>query len=166
MIEKSIEANIIAAIAALNLPGLDIRGAWQAVNAGEVKDEESDGAPASLYVRVGPRSFEDYSSPEVTFPVTLSFAIRIDLSPTGDALGTYCDPVANILQRWNIDLNAGCDICALDTTGFKTHFIQFTGGEGPTFESNVKIWSALFNLTVGGVVSRATSSTENQQEES
>ena len=165
MIEKEIESNIIAAVAALNLPVLDIRGAWQPSAEGEVKDEESDVAPAALYVRVGPRSFDDYALPEVTFPVTLSFAIRMDLCPTGDALATYCDPVLDILQRWNIDLNAGSESCDLDTPGFKTHFIQFTGGEGPTFESDVKIWSVTLNLTVGGVVV-ATSHNENPEEES
>jgi hypothetical protein len=162
MIEKEIETHIIAALAALNLPGLDIRGAWQPSAAGEVKDEESDGAPASLYVRVGQRSFADYSSPEVTFPVTLSFVLRTDLNPTGSALETYCDPVANLLQGWNIDLNSGRDICELDTRGFKTHFIQFTGGNGPTFESESNLWAVTFDLTVGGSVSPTQPSTENQ----
>ena len=157
MIEKDIEAKIIAAVEALGLSGLAVRGAWQAAAAGEVKDEESDSAPAALYIRVGPRSFESYSSPEVTFPVTLSFAIRVDLNPTGTALETYCDPVEGILHQWDIDIANGRDICELDVTGFKTHFIQFTGGDGPTFENDAKIWSVVFNLTVGGVVSRATS---------
>lgn len=158
MIEKDIEANIIAAIEALELPGIDIRGAWQTAAAGEVKDTESDSAPAALFVHVGPRSFESYSSPEVTFPVTLSFAIRVDLNPTGVALETYCDPVVRLLHRWNLDIAVhGSGICELDVSGFNTHFIQFTGGDGPTFENDAKIWSVVFNLTVGGVVSRATS---------
>ncbi len=165
MIEKSIEANIIAAIEALNLTGLDVRGSWQVANDGEVKDTE-DNSPAALYVRVSPRSFESYSSPEVTFPVTLSFAIRTDINPTGTALETYCDPVEGILHQWNLDIAAGREICELDVTGFNTHFIQFTGGDGPTFENDAKIWSVVFNLTVGGVVSPAAILTQNTQEES
>jgi hypothetical protein len=164
MIEKDIEAKIVAAVEALGLPGLVVRGAWQAAAAGEVKDEESDRAPAALFVHVGPRSFESYSSPEVTFPVTLSFAIRVDLNPTGAALETYCDPVAGFLHRWNLDIAHGSGICELDVSGFNTHFIQFTGGDGPTFENDAKIWSVVFNLTVGGVVSRATSQTTTQEE--
>lgn len=165
MIEKSIEANIIAAIEALNLTGLDVRGSWQVAIDGEVKDTE-DSSPAALAVHVGPRSFESYSSPEVTFPVTLMFVIRTDLNPTGTALETYCDPVEGILHQWDLDIANGRDICELDVTGFKTHFIQFTGGEGPTFDNEAKVWSVLFNLTVGGVVSPAAILTQNTQEES
>ena len=166
MIEKNLEAKIIAAVEALGLPGLAVRGAWQAAAAGEVKDEESDSAPAALAVHVGPRSFESYSSPEVTFPVTLMFVIRTDLNPTGTALETYCDPVEGILHQWNLDIDAGRDICELDATGFKTHFIQFAGGEGPTFDNDEKVWSVLFNITIGGVVSPAAILTQNTQEES
>ena len=165
MLEKSIEANIIAAIEALNLTGLVVRGAWQSASAGEVKDTE-DSSPATLVVHVGPRSFDSYSSPEVTFPVALSFMIRTDLCPTGAALETYCDPVEGILHQWNLYIAAGRDICELDVTGFKTHFIQFTGGEGPTFDSDANIWSVIFSLTVVGVVSLDTSSTQNTQEQS
>lgn len=94
------------------------------------------------------------------------FVIRPDLNPTGTALETYCDPVEGILHQWNLDIAAGRDICELDVTGFKTHFIQFTGGEGPTFDNEAKVWSVLFNLTVGGVVSPAAILTQNTQEES
>ena len=54
MIEKSIEANIIAAIKALNLTGLVVSGAWQDANEGEVKDTE-DSSPAALAVAVARR---------------------------------------------------------------------------------------------------------------
>lgn len=165
MIEKSIEANIIAAIKALGLDGLAVRGAWQAASEGEVKDAE-DLSPAALFVHVGPRAFDSYASPEVTFPVSLSFGIRTDLNPTGTSLEKYCDPVEGILHKWNLDIAAGRDICELDVAGFKTHFIQFTGGSGPTFDNDARIWGVVFTLTVGGVVSHATSSTQNTQEES
>ena len=165
MIEKSIEANIISAVQALNLAGLDIRGVWQAANEGEVKDEE-DNSPAALAVIVSPRAFGSNGIPEMTFEVALSLVIRVDMCPTGTAIETYCDPVVRLLQSWNLALPAGDDEEdeGFAVPGFNPHYIHFTGGNGPTFENEQGVWSVVFNLTIGGVVAPEASTTENQEE--
>ena len=162
MIEKSIEANIIAAIQALNLDGLDIRGAWQAANAGEVKDAEDDSSPAALVVRVAPRAFGQNDLPEVTFDVALTLSIRTDLCPTGAALETYCDPVANLLQGWNLASYAdGSGAHGFDVPGFAPGGIQLAGGSWPTLERDACLWAVVFNLVVSGTVFPVS---ENQTE--
>ena len=160
MIEKEIEANIIAAIEALNLTGLAIRGAWQTAADGEVKNTE-DSSPAALSVAVSPRSFEKYNHPEISLEIAISLDIRTDLCPSGTALETYCDPVASLLQSWNLGI---CE--PAEVTGFAPRFIQFVGGSGPEFDREGAVWSVVFHLTFRGTVTQPQSSTQNTQEES
>lgn len=163
MLEKSIEANIIAAIEALNLTGLDIHGAWQAANAGEVKDEEAPAAPATLYVRVGPRSFETFGIGVCSMDVVFSLVIRTDLNPTGAALETYVDPIADLLQSWDNTMSCN-NPCGMAVDGeFAPGGLQMVGGSGPTFEREAAIWSVVFNFTLRGTILDAP--TENATQE-
>ena len=163
MIEKSIEANIIAAIAALNLPGLDIHGAWQAVNAGEVKDEESDGAPATLAVAVSPRSVETFGIGVCSMDVALSLVIRTDLNPTGAALETYVARIADLLTRWNRTMDC-VNPCGMEVEGeFAPGGLQLTGGSGPELDSDLCVWTVVFNFTLRGTILDAP--TENATQE-
>ena len=163
MLEKSIEANIIAAIEALNLTGLDIHGAWQATNAGEVKDEEAPAAPATLYVRVGPRSFETFGIGVCSMDVVFSLVIRTDLNPTGAALETYVDPIADLLQSWNNTMDEE-NPCGMAVEGeFAPGGMQMVGGSGPVFEREAAIWSVTFNFTLrGSIIESAPTETPSQ----
>ena len=167
MIEKDIEANIIAAIQTLDLPGIDIRGAWQTAAAGEVKDTESDSAPAALFVHVGPRSFETFGVGVCSMDVALSLAVRIDLCPTGAALETYADPIADLLQSWNLTMD--CDHpCGMAVEGeFAPGGLQMSGGSGPEIDRDAGVWSIVFNFTLRGAIVPAspTSSQTTQTEE-
>ena len=163
MLEKSIEANIISAIEALNLTGLDIKGAWQAANAGEVKDEEAPAAPATLYVRVGPRSFETFGIGVCSMDVVFSLVIRTDLNPTGTALETYVDPIADLIQSWNNTMNCN-NPCGMAVEGeFAPGGLQMVGGSGPEFDREMCIWTVVFNFTLRGTVLDAP--TENATQE-
>lgn len=158
MIEKSIEANIIAAIAALDLPGLDIHGAWQAAAEGEVKDTE-DSSPAALAVAVSPRSFETFGFGICSMDVTLALVVRIDLCPTGAALETFVDPIANLLQKWNLTLDCTND-CNLGTDGFTPGGLQMSGGSGPETDREAGVWSVAFNFTIRGTVPEDSSTND------
>ena len=149
MIEKSIEANIISAIQALNLTGLTVSGAWQAANEGEVKDTE-DSSPAALAVAVAPRSFETFGFGICSMEVALSLAVRIDLCPTGAALETYVDPIANLLQTWNLTMDRAHP-CGMAVEGkFAPGGLQMSGGSGPDLDREAGIWSITFNFTIRG----------------
>jgi hypothetical protein len=163
MLEKSIEANIIAAIEALNLTGLDIHGAWQAANAGEVKDEEAPAAPATLTVHVGPRSFETFGIGVCSMDVVFALVIRTDLNPMGTALETYVDPIADLLQSWNNTKNCN-NPCGMAVEGeFVPGGLQMVGGSGPVFEREAAIWSVTFNFTLrGSIVESAPTETPSQ----
>ena len=164
MLEKSIEANIIAAIADLNLDGLDIHGAWQAANAGEVKDEESDGAPATLAVAVSPRSVETFGICVCSMNVALSLVVRTDLDPTGAALETYVAPIADLLTRWNRTMDC-VNPCGMEVEGeFAPGGLQLTGGSGPEFDREMCIWAVVFNFTLRGTLLDAQPETATSQE--
>ena len=154
MIEKSIEANIIAAIEALNLTGLVVTGAWKAANAGEVKGTE-DSSKAALAVAVSPRSFETFGFGICTMAVALSLAVRTDLCPTGAELETYVDPIANLLQRWNLTM--GCaHPCGMAVEGkFEPGGVQMSGGSGPDLDREAGVWSITFNFTIRGTAIQA-----------
>ena len=151
MIEKSIEANIIAAIEALNLTGLAVRGAWQSAAAGEVKSEESDTAPAALAVAVSPRSFERFGMSVASMEVALSLAIRADLCPTGTAIQLYADPIMALLTHWQMSLCCADD-CGLAVDGFEPGGVQMSGGGVPEFNREAGIWSVSWTLSIRGAV--------------
>lgn len=161
MIEKDIEAKIVAAVEALGLPGLVVRGAWQAAAAGEVKDEESASAPAALFVHVGPRSFETFGICIASMDVALLLAIRADLCPTGSALETYADPIAAILTRWNMEM-CHTEDCGMAVDGFTPGGVQMSGGSGPEFDRDASSWSIVWNFTLRGYVAHADHTQEQE----
>lgn len=155
MIEKSLEANIISAIQALNLAGLSVRGMWQPVASGNVAGEEDASSPAALVVRVSPRGFDTFGVSVASFTVTMSLVMRVDLCPTGTAIETFAEPIAALLQKWNLTLNCAND-CGLGVDGeFVPGGIQVPSGDGPTFDEESCVWSVIFSFTVRGAVVEA-----------
>lgn len=152
MIEKTIEANIIAAVEALGLPGLVVRGAWQPAAVGKVKGEETESsAPAALAVAVAPRALEQFGFGICSMDVRLALAVRADLCPTGAAIETYAEPIADLLETWNATMDCDHD-CGLAVAGrFQPGGLQMTGGEGPTFDRQLAIWSVTFSFSLRGV---------------
>lgn len=164
MIEKKIEANIVAAVKALGLSGLDVRGAWQSADVGEVKDMESDSAPAALAVTVSPRSVETFGIGVCAMDVALALVVRIDLSPTGSALETYVAPIAEMLTRWNRTMDC-VNPCGMAVEGeFAPGGLQLTGGSGPELDRDLGVWAVTFNFTLRGTILEAPEETENQGE--
>ena len=150
MIEKLLEANIVSAIEALNLPGLAVRGAWQAAEQGGLKDEEGS-TPAALAVHVSPRTFENFGLSICTMDVSFALVVRTDLCPNGTELETYADPILALLQNWNLNLNCEND-CGLSVNGFAPGGIQITGGEGPSFDRDSATWAISFQLSIRGCI--------------
>ena len=161
MIEKSIEANVISAVESLGLPGLAVRGAWQAAEDGDVKDVEGS-SPAALAVAISPRKFETFGFSTCSMEVALALVVRTDLCPSGTALETYADPIASLLQAWNLTLDCDHD-CGLGTDGFVPGGLQMAGGTSPEVNRDAATWSITFNFTLQGTVSPSTSTSNEQQ---
>lgn len=66
MIEKNVEAAIIAEIDKLALPELDVVGLWQPTAEGIIKAMERSDSSAVLIVKIPPKSFDTFGVCEVT----------------------------------------------------------------------------------------------------
>jgi len=150
MIEKLIEANIIAAIEALNLDGLVVRGAWQTAADGTAKDLEADSSPAAAFVKVSPRSYGDYSLPIVTIPCAVSVSVRSDKDPRGLLLPSVADGISGLLAGWHETVCVGDTAFAVD--GFAPAAVGEAGGDGPDYDREAGKWALTFNFNVIGTL--------------
>lgn len=158
MIEKSIEAAVISAIANLNLPGLDIHGFWQDVPPGEIVGMEAAEATAVLVAKASLLKYDTYSSPKAECTVKLSMAVRLERSPTGAELAGLIDPVNSLLRTWQLSLP---DL-KRDVTpdGFSILGARLDGGDGNYNQAN-RAWQIGFSLVLRGVVVPVTTNPSN-----
>ena len=106
MIEKSLESAVIAAIAALGLPDLEIAGYWQEASPGSVAAEETPDVKAFLAVKASPLAFETYQSARAVCSVSFALAVRAECAPTGAALAALAEPFFRKLEDWQFSLSA------------------------------------------------------------
>ena len=155
MIEKDLESRIVAAIEALGVSGLEVRGLWKPVVVGLVKGEETESAiPAAAVVRVSPRAYDAVTFPTAAFDCSVAIAVRTDLDPTGAILAAASDAVSAMLARLHRTVAHG-RFSGLDVPGLEVAAFHLTGGDGPTFDRTAATWAVNYNFTVVGVVSDA-----------
>lgn len=106
MIEKSLESAVIAALAALGLPDLEIAGYWQEASPGSVASEETPDAKAFLAVKASPLAFETFQSSRASCSVSFALAVRAECAPTGAALAAFAEPFFRKLEDWQFSLSA------------------------------------------------------------
>lgn len=163
MIEQSLESNIVAAIEALGVNGLDVRGLWNPVAEGLVKGSENDSSsPAAAAVRVSPRSYSNYTIPTVTFDCAISLVVRTDLDPTGAILAAAADAIAGKLAAWHADVCESND-AGLACAGFQPAGFAVSGGTGPDFDRDAATWAVNYAFTIDG--SLVPEQEETSQEE-
>lgn len=164
MIEQKLETKLVAAIAALGVEGLDVRGMWNPVAAGLVKGAETDASvPAAAVVRVSPRAYDAVSFPTAGFACSVALVVRTDLDPTGGIMVTAAASLSGLLARLHRTVAHGED-CGLDVTGLNVAAFHLTGGSGPDFNREAATWAVNYNFTVVGVVSDATLQPTTQEE--
>ena len=164
MIELDLEKRIVAAVAALGVSGLEVRGLWNPVAAGLVKGEETDASvPAAAAVRVSPRAYNAVTFPEVTFDCVIAIVVRTDLDPTGSIVAAVAEAVSGLLARLHRTVAHGRN-SSLDVAGFEVAAFHSVGGVGPDFDRTSATWSVNYNFTVVGVVSDADLQPTTQEE--
>ena len=151
MIEKDIEKNIIDKIKNLNLNGLSVNGLWQPSATGIVKGTEQSDSPAGLMVRVNPKGFETFGISDVSMNIELVLTVRIDMCPTGEELLSYCEPISNLLQAWNM-VQCGVELTDFVVDGFNPGGIQVDNGTGPQLDNKMKVWTVYYNMTLEGAI--------------
>ena len=165
MIEQELESKIVAAIAALGVEGLDVRGMWNPVAAGLVKGDEAEASiPAAAVVRVSPRAYDAVSFPTAEFACSVALVVRTDLDPTGGIVATAAGSLSGLLARLHRTVAHGED-CGLDVTGLDVAAFHLTGGTGPDFDRTAATWAVNYSFTVVGVVTDADLQPNNQEDE-
>ena len=149
--ELKIENVILAKLAALNLPGCRLTGAWHPVDEGEVKGVDA-GEAAAIAVAVGQFGFAGFQDTMCDADVTLAITIRRDLCPTGEALAEYTEPVATLLRRWNTDYEAV--FSDFTVPGFSPGGFRLNPGSGPDYNKDLGIWIISQTFTIRGVIDR------------
>lgn len=151
MVEQELESKIVAALEALEVSGLVVRGLWNPVAPGEVKGQEGSDIPAAAVVRVSPRSYGDYGVPTVTCECAVVLAVRVDLDPTGAILSSAAEAISDRLAAWH-DNVCVADGDGLSFEGFMAAAFTAPGGSGPTFDETKGAWAVTFNFTVSGTL--------------
>lgn len=147
MIERDIEAAVVAKVAALGLSGVSVDGFWQRSAAGTVKGQELPEHSAFVRITAGLRSFGTFSSPKADVPVAISIGIREETSPDGAAVADFAAPVAALLQRWQSSVDAVKRDFAVK--GFSPCGIRIDGGDVAVNDS---FWTVVHRFTVRGIV--------------
>lgn len=149
IVEQQIESAIVEKIRALNLPGVRVTGAWAAAADGEVKGE-GDASDAVIAVAVNPRSYDSFMSAQADFACAISIAVRRDSCPTGAEVAETTEPLFQILDTWNRDVDAV--YIDLETEGFTPGGLQLTGGDGPQYDDAGAAWVVTQSFTLRGIV--------------
>lgn len=151
LVEHELERAIIHAIEGLHIDGLELRGAWQVVDAGADKTEEADGARAFCVVTCKPRRFATFGLCEVSFDVSLVVNVRADRCPRGSDIIAVLSPLSTLVTMWQMaDADGLLDLTVVDA--FYPGGVLVDGGEGPIYDQDSGTWTIIQNLTVSGTI--------------
>ncbi|MBR4654130.1 MAG: hypothetical protein IKO72_12300 [Kiritimatiellae bacterium] len=143
-IEKAIEANIIAAIKALGINGLEVVGTWN------VAPDETPATNARLAVKVSPRGYSRYTVSEAAFAASLELSVRVDTDRHGVLLGRASAAILALLHTWNMN-KANEAKLALSVPGkVAVGGVHITQGNGPDREGDN--WYVSFPMDIIGFI--------------
>jgi hypothetical protein len=146
-LEKSLEALIVAAIAAAESSDIQVLGWWQPVATGVVKNQ----AASSILVTVLPRSNESFGSKIVSLSGRIDIISNGADDPTGANMPEYSGPVFNLLEAWNADQQAM--ETALAVSGkFSPGGFMFSGGGDADYDDQQGCWFSTVTFQIKGVI--------------
>lgn len=152
MVEQELERRIMDGIEALAIEGITVRGVWQTVDEGSLKDEETADITAVAAVAVGGRTFDAFSSCKVDFPVAVTLSVREDTDATGARFAAAYGAMCGLFQQWHFgtfDMDAFTAALAVD--GFEPFALVGLNCGTPS-RSSEGVWIINFNFTVRGTV--------------
>ena len=153
LIEKEIEAKILAAISAVLpalLPSHSLVGFWQPAAVGNLKRIEDDPSDvAFIEVMTAQGSQATFSDPDISYPVAVQLTVRADLDPDGSALVAFTDPLTALFREWMgatyqqtftaLDID---DAVSIDNVG--------VSGSAPAIDLAASVIRVRWDLTLSG----------------
>ena len=147
-VEKLLEANLIAAIEALNIADLEVVGTWN------VAADETPSTKARLTVKVSPRGYSRFTISEAVFAATLELSVRVDTDRNGELLARASAEILGLLHAWNMNkANEAKTALAVDGV-LSIGGIRVSNGNGPALERG--IWYLDFPIEIVGFVKTTT----------
>ncbi len=149
MVEKEIEAKIIAAIEALELDNLEVVGTWN------VPEDETASTVARLTVSVSPRVYSRYTVCEATFSAELEIAVRAELGHPS----AYAGEISDLLHTWNMNRNNEAKTALGVDDVVSIGGIKVTGGDAPYLDRESSTWYCSFTFDITGFVAHTETTT-------
>lgn len=145
-LEKSVEAKIVAAVAAV-VSGSQVLGWWQPALDGDTKRQTL----SSVLVTVRPRSNESFGSKIVSLHGRIDIRSACADDPAGDKLSDLAGTVFGLLESWN--KTAAAMVSALEVSGvFSPGGFIFTDGGDADYDDQQGCWFATVSFQVKGCI--------------
>lgn len=144
MVEPLLEAAVAALFAEVDAT---VISSWGTANTGEVKGELEKSDAAVISISVGAPEYDQYTVPSCTIPVGIVVEIRREAAPTGAALLTVMEPIADVLNELQEDVSS---VEALTVAGFEADGVRLDGGSAPVFDKQLNAWRVIRSLSVRG----------------
>lgn len=99
-IEKIILDKFEAALQTAGISNIQLMGAWQPSDDGDIKALEEGTKTGVLGVKVYPRTYETPTIPDGTFQVDVSLTVRAEVDSTGKDYLEITEAVSNVVHAW------------------------------------------------------------------
>lgn len=158
MIEQLLEGRIMAAVRALDIPGLTVIGAW------DTPTEETADTKATCTVVVTPRTYSRFTVCEATFPVWLNLAVSTAVDKDGTLFLRAAGAISEMLHAWNMNRRNEAK-SALGVEGkLSVGGIRVDGGEAPYLDREKARRTLSISFQVVGFVAHAANNTTNNED--
>lgn len=99
-IEKIVMDKISTALETAEISGIQIMGAWQKVDDGDVKALQDGTKVGAVVVKVFPRTYDTPTIPDGQFNVQISLTMRADEDETGKGYLDVTDVISSVTHKW------------------------------------------------------------------
>ena len=141
--EKEIEKRLVESLQGALGDLAKVRGSWQTVEKGDVKDLEDATEPVYVDIRLSTAAFPTYSATLGEWTGSLAVYVPVAMDPTGEMLDAVWDVVSAWLYAMQLTLADAKR--ALDIEGaFTTHGFLVSGGVGVELVDGERVVPAAF----------------------
>lgn len=147
LVEKRIMEKIEAALAAANVSGIEVVGAWQVEDSKGIETADLGGIVA---VRVNPREYQGYLTHDAALSCVVTLTVRAETDATSALRLAATDALTALLSRWHYVVeDVAADFAGID--GFDPVGFRLDGGDVGLDRAS-SAWNYSHNFTLRGVI--------------
>ena len=149
-IEKIIIDSISAALSAAQIDGLQIIGAWQVADDGDIKALEDGSKRGVITVKVMPCTYDTPTIPDGQMAAQISLAMRADMDGDGKGYLDVTEVLSGLIHSWQKSFDTYAAAFEISGEFTPTGFQITDGGCGIDRESCV--WEYSQTLDIIGII--------------